>query len=234
MKPTRPRSAVARRLAAHGGLLLLASGQTVLAAGGHHAVDDAAVLDNGQCQFETWLDHRAGGGRLLHLGPGCGWAGFEWGLNLDRWRAGAERGSDLGVSGKFARPWGEHCSLGGVAALGWSKAGEARRFAGGSLLLPVSCSLGSRSLHLNLGRDLRRGAPDAWRSGLALEQGLGASWQLMAEAWREPDARRWRTALRWSREAWTIDVGRQQPFGDRHASVWTLGVGLVFDTGPTR
>ena len=27
------------------------------AAGGHHSVDDATILDPGQCQLETWFEH---------------------------------------------------------------------------------------------------------------------------------------------------------------------------------
>ncbi|MDB5847914.1 MAG: hypothetical protein JWP29_1666, partial [Rhodoferax sp.] len=33
----------------------LAAGAGALAAGGHHAVDDAAILDAGQCELESWL-----------------------------------------------------------------------------------------------------------------------------------------------------------------------------------
>ena len=39
---------------------LIANASPVRAAGGHHAVDDAAMLDPGQCQIETWFDHENG------------------------------------------------------------------------------------------------------------------------------------------------------------------------------
>lgn len=208
-----------------------AASQLALATGGHHAVDDAGLLDPGQCQVELWAERHAEGRRLQHLGPTCRWAGLEWGLNLDRWQDTGARGTDLGLQAKTARAWGEHCSVGGVVSLTWADAvGAGRRLTGAGLLLPLSCQRGDTGLHLNLGRDVLRGAPDAWRGGVAVEQGLGQAWQLMAEAWREPGATRWRAGLRWSHDKLSIDLGRQQRFGARAAAVWTLGINLVLDT----
>jgi hypothetical protein len=45
------------------------------AAGGHHLVDDANMLDRGQCHVETWGEVYQRGGELFHVAPGCR-AGF--------------------------------------------------------------------------------------------------------------------------------------------------------------
>ena len=88
-----PLTAAARRRAARQRTTLaaltssLAAVSSAQAAGGHHAVDDAALLEPGQCQVETWFDHELGGERrLLHVGPGCRVGAVEFGLNFDRAR----------------------------------------------------------------------------------------------------------------------------------------------------
>ena len=61
--------------------------QEAHAAGGHHAVDDAAILEPGECQVETWADRERGGDRtLVHVGPACRIGPLEIGVNLDRTR----------------------------------------------------------------------------------------------------------------------------------------------------
>lgn len=59
-------------------LVLIASVPRARAAGGHHAVDDAAILEPGQCYIETWLGRETRGARrLLHAGPACRVAGVD-------------------------------------------------------------------------------------------------------------------------------------------------------------
>lgn len=54
-------------------------------AAGHFDVDDAATLDPGQCQYETWWG-RTGVEPVtgFHIGPACRIGPVELGLNLDR------------------------------------------------------------------------------------------------------------------------------------------------------
>jgi hypothetical protein len=54
----------------------LACAPSAHAAGGHHAVDDASILEPGQCQVESWVDRENGGNRsTLHAGTACRVAG---------------------------------------------------------------------------------------------------------------------------------------------------------------
>ncbi len=92
----RPRRPVRQHLGAAAALLGIAL-QEAHAAGGHHAVDDATILEPGQCQVETWADRERGSGRtLVHLGPACRIGPVELGLNLDRTRTS---GSDAAMAG---------------------------------------------------------------------------------------------------------------------------------------
>lgn len=63
----------------------LACSAAARAAGGHFDVDDAAVLDPGHCQVETWLTRApAAPATLFHLGPGCRVGPVELGVNYER------------------------------------------------------------------------------------------------------------------------------------------------------
>lgn len=66
-------------------------------AGGHFDVDDAAVLEIGRCQYETWLTRAPSvSATLLHFGPGCRVEPVELGLNYDRPSTASETRSALG------------------------------------------------------------------------------------------------------------------------------------------
>ena len=65
-------------------------------AGGHFDVDDAAMVEPGRCQVETWwLRAPAAVTTLLHLGPACRVGPLELGLNLDR----------VAATGETTRTW---------------------------------------------------------------------------------------------------------------------------------
>lgn len=52
------------------------------AAGGHPAVDDANLLEPGQCKLELWGERESGAARtLVHAGPGCRVGAVELGLS---------------------------------------------------------------------------------------------------------------------------------------------------------
>ncbi|QPF73061.1 hypothetical protein G8A07_09125 [Roseateles sp. DAIF2] len=137
------------------------------AAGGHHGVDDAALLEPGQCQLELWQERGRGNGhRLQHLGPTCRLGALEWSLNLDRSRsAGGGEGGDTerswGPQAKWATSGFLHPDL--SIGLVWGatlRPHQRPRLGAQSLLLPLSWqATPSLALHLNLGRDFRRQAP---------------------------------------------------------------------------
>ena len=94
--------------------LIAASGAR--GAGGHHAVDDTALLEPGQCQIESWIDRETTSGpRLLHAGLGCRAAGLELGLNLDRTRdSGSSAHAAVTPQLKWALPLSDAISVGAV------------------------------------------------------------------------------------------------------------------------
>lgn len=210
---------------------LLATALPVRAAGGHHAVDDAALLDPGQCQIETWLDHETGGARmLLHAGPACRVGAVELGLNLDRVRLdGSGTTTVAGAQLKWARAIGDGWSTGVVVAL----AGQDRspRYLGSGLVVPVTWQATEALLtHVNVGRDFRHGEPDTNRAGVALEWAALNTWSFVAERFREGGANFWRAGARWSLTPSTnVDLSRAQGLNGSAPAWWTLGLTWVFD-----
>ncbi|HEX3139936.1 MAG TPA: hypothetical protein VHQ87_07770, partial [Rhizobacter sp.] len=71
------------------GVVLLA---TQARAGGHFDVDDAGVLEPGECQNEIWGGHTTVKTvNFLHIGPSCRAGPVELGLNYDGLRATENR-----------------------------------------------------------------------------------------------------------------------------------------------
>ena len=90
------------------------------AAGGHHSVDDAAILDAGQCQVETWTDQHANNAQdLLHVGPACRVGMVEIGLNLEREHGSEGRTVRASPQVKWAFAIGDSLSAGVLATAGW-------------------------------------------------------------------------------------------------------------------
>ncbi len=152
-----------------------------LAAGGHHAVDDAAIDDPGQCNLELWaersdLDRR----QLQHAGVGCNLLGVELGVNADRETAhGASTRHLHGVQLKWATPLRPQLAIGVVGALGWQ--GEAPR-SQRTLLVPLTWTpRDDLAIHLNVGRTFQAGEADRTARGIAMEWQPTAKWQAMAE-----------------------------------------------------
>lgn len=199
-------------------------------AGGHHAVDDAAILEPGECQVETWADRERGGGRtLVHLGPACRVGSVELGLNLDRTRLA---GSDAFVSGgpqiKWAAPLTDSIHYGVVLSTAWQDSRP--RFAGSSLLFPVTWQAAEGwALHANLGRDFRRQGPDFNRSGVALEWTPFPQWSVVAERFRESGANFWRVGARYAvSDRLSIDLGQAKGLAGTAPAWWTLGLNWAF------
>ncbi len=129
---------------------------TGASAGGHLDVDDAGMLDPGQCQYETWYG-RAGSApaHALHFGPACRVGPVELGLNLDRYVAGDAHAFTIGPQVKWTY-------FGQAADATWSAAVSAsitydrtdRGRPGRQLVLPVTWRADSSlQIHLNVGAD---------------------------------------------------------------------------------
>jgi len=196
------------------------------AAGGHHAVDDAAILDPGQCQLEAWAE-QASDHRLQHLGQACRASGVEIGWNLDRSVDHAEPiARSMGLQLKWARDLqpGLGLGLGAVWAAGWQNGSP--RFAGQTLLVPLSWSpRDDLVLHLNVGRDFRQDAPDVARQGVALEWHPAAPWQALVEWWRDALGPQRRVGLRYIvDDRVSVDLSRAQALDASRGAWWTLGL----------
>lgn len=201
------------------------------AAGGHHAVDDAALLEPGQCQVEAWFDRENGNARsLLHVGPACRVGAVEFGLNLDRARsAGAAAPTGYGAQLKWARSLHERWSAGLVLAL----AGQDKSpgYAGSSLVVPITWQATDSVLtHLNVGRDFRHRQPDLNRAGLALEWAPLDAGSIVAERYREGGNNFWRVGARWAvNPSTSIDLSQARGLHGRVPAWWTLGLTWVFE-----
>src|SRR6478609_12199435 len=93
-------------------LCLAAGAEPALAAGGHHGVDDAAILEPGQCELESWFARANGGEKLVHAGTVCRVGPVELGFSGDyaRLNNGSETGWSVPV--KWAASVADGFSLG--------------------------------------------------------------------------------------------------------------------------
>lgn len=145
----------------------------LLAAGGHHAVDDAAITDPGQCTLELWaeranLDRR----QLQHAGLGCNVLGAEFGLSADRQTDRASPSLHIhGAHLKWATELQPQVAIGVVAVFDWQdQTPKSQRI----VLIPLTWTAREGlAVHLNLGRSAVRGAADHTLRGAALE------WQVL-------------------------------------------------------
>ncbi len=201
------------------------------AAGGHHAVDDAAMLEPGQCQLETWVDRDSHGARsLIHLGPACRIGPIELGLNLDGIDS-TDMGATtvIGPQIKWAHPLTETLSAGVVLGANWQD--RSPSFVASTLVFPLTWqSSDTVTLHINVGRDFRRGGePDTNRAGAAVEWAPLPTWSFLAERWREGDADLWRAGARYAvSQSVSIDVSRAQGLHGSEPAAWTLGLNWAF------
>ena len=200
------------------------------AAGGHHAVDDAAILDPGQCQLETWFDHaQSGDARLWHVGPACRVGAIELGLNFDAIRG--RRGERTNIAGgqvKWAQPLTEKVAVGVVVAAAWQD--HAPHRVDTSFVIPLTWqATEALQVHVNAGRDFLHAAPDASHAGVAGEWTASPQWSFVVERFRELHIDRWRLGARRALSASvSVDLSRAQGLGSAPSS-WTVGLNWVFD-----
>ena len=200
------------------------------AAGGHHSVDDAAILDAGRCQVESWFERAQDvSARLWHLGSACRAGPFQVGVNLDAIHGAAEGAIDVAaIQVKWARPLSEQVAIGVVVATAWQD--RAPHAVGSSIVIPLTWQPSDAlRVHVNAGREFIHAAPDANRGGIAVEWAASPGWSLVAERFRELHADRWRAGARRSfGNSVSVDLSRAQGLGSAPTS-WTLGVNWIFD-----
>jgi hypothetical protein len=217
------------------GAAFLAIAVQAHAAGGHHAIDDAALVDPGQCQVETWLDRERGGGRtLLHGGPACRVGDFELGANFDRvrWHAGPQGSETAVVVGpqlKWATPLSDSVSVGVALSANWRDVRP--RWAGATVVVPLTWQASpSLAMHVNLGRDFRPHEPSLARGGAALEWAATPQWSFVAERFRESEAHFWRLGARYAvNDKVSVDLSQARGLGNGAPAWWSLGLNWAFN-----
>ncbi|MGV3573427.1 MAG: hypothetical protein ACO1PB_22785 [Ramlibacter sp.] len=212
-------------------LLLCAAlaANAALAAGGHHAVDDAAILEPGQCEGEGWFARAHGGERLLHAGLGCRAGAFELGAAAEVARQGGSQAA-YGLSAKWAHAVADRFAIGASIGPNWQSHAAWRYQGATAAVLATWTPREDVALHLNLGRDLVHRGRDLRRHGIAAEWMPGERWSLVAERYLEERSHFVRTGARWSfGQDWSVDVSRAHRLRGPGASAWTLGVSRVID-----
>ena len=225
--PKAPTLAGAIRRAA----LLGAISAPACAAGGHFAVEDAALLDAGECQVDVWIERESRADRnLAHLGPTCGIGPVEVGLGWDRSRANAaDAPTATSAQLKWATGITETVSIGVAVAANWQAASP--RYAGTTLLVPISWRISdSLQANVNLGRDFQRDGPNPTRAGVGLEWRPASGWLLIAEQFRQSEGSFARAGLRWEpSKTLSIDLSRADRWGGASSPWWTLGLTWAWD-----
>lgn len=217
----------------HGGLLLACAAiiTTAHAAGGHHAVDDANMLDEGQCKLELWAERESGGDRaLVHAGPGCRVGPVELGLNIEREKYSGQAGlTSFSPQVKWATSLNDQLNVGLVA--GSTFARQSARYTGSTLYIPLTWRASDALLaHVNWGRDFQRGGPGQARGGVALEWTANADWSFVAERFRQAGDGSARIGARWALlPGVSLDISRASTLGPAGPTWATVGVNWQFD-----
>lgn len=212
---------------------LLAAAMSVpgaaFAAGGHHGVDDAAILQRGDCEGESWFTRARGGERLLHAGVQCRVGPVELGAGAEHARGGGEASqTGWGLEVKWAREVADGLSLGASVAPGW-QARVRPRYQGTTVLgLATWTPADAWAFHANAGREFAHHGPSAARYGVAAEWTPRPGWSLVAERYREERTHFARAGVRWEAgRTWTIDLSRAQRLAGPVPSNWTLGLTIA-------
>jgi hypothetical protein len=221
-----------RQAAALAGLLACAT--HACAAGGHHAVDDASILEPGQCQAEVWVDRETGGERSTrHVGPACGIGRVEVGVSVDQTRLAATSSTTaISPQLKWATAWNERLSVGLAVSAAWKH--SAPRYMGAGVIVPLTWQPSDMAwVHLNVGRDFRHRTPDAGRAGIALEWAPLPAWSFIAERFTESSTPFARVGARCMlTPALALDLSRARGLSGRAPAWWTFGAAWEFDARP--
>jgi hypothetical protein len=200
------------------------------AAGGHHAVDDAALLEPGTCEAESWYERSSAPGRLVHLGLGCRVGAFELGAATEPQRQDGASSSVHALQVKWATDLSTGWAVGWSVSPTWQSHARPRR-QGTTLAGLLSWSPSEHvDLHVNLGRDFVYQGRDLPRGGLGASWApTGGAWRLVAEAYRQDEGRFLRAGLRWTPAPdWTLDASRAVRRRGTGDSSWTVGLTREF------
>jgi len=198
------------------------------AAGGHHAVDDATILDRGNCEEENWVSRYQGGTRLLHAGVNCRVGPVELDGAGEYARGDGGSATQWNLEVKWAKPvgngWAVGLDLQPVWAAHQSPRYAATRF---SALATWNVTEGV-DLHFNAGRDWLRGDRDFPRYGIGMDWAPIPRWSFVLERYLESGTHFVRTGARWAAgRQWTVDLSYAQRLSGPAPSYWTFG--LTFD-----
>lgn len=205
----------------------LPMGRSAHAAGGHFAVEDAFIAEPDHCDLETWRE-MSNGHNSSHSGIGCQWQGVEPGLNLDLGRQrGAQRTLALAPQIKAIHAFNDQFHLGllWLSSVGQEQPGAPWHWQGHLLLIPMTwLPREDLQLHLNLGRDFVRAAPDTTRRGASLEWHPAEPWTTIAEYFHDGEQAFHRLGARWQlMDCCSLDLSRTQPQHRPDAGWWTVG-----------
>lgn len=204
---------------------------TARGAGGHFAVDDAALLDPGQCQVEVWLERDPGPRTLSHVGPDCRVGALELGFNVDHLQ-GDVSSTLVGPQLKWAHAIGERASVGAVALASWSSRGARLATTGAYAIVTLQVAE-SVWLHGNGGRDWFADTSPTSRAGVSLEWHAAPAWSLIGEHFRQFGLNASRLGVRWQASpALSIDLSRAGGTGTTLDPWWTIGANWTFAPRP--
>lgn len=210
-------------------LLALAGSSSAFAAGGHHAVDDAAILEPGECELEGWGSRATGGERLLHAGGNCRVGPIELGASGEYARFQGESATGWGLEAKWAGEVATGVSLGVSVVPAW-QARVSPRYQGTLVNgLATWTPAADWAFHANFGRAFVREGDNENRYGVAAEWTVRPGWTLMTERYREESTHFVRAGVRWEAgKFWSVDLSRAQRLAGEAPSNWTVGLTLGF------
>jgi hypothetical protein len=194
------------------------------AAGGHHAIDDAALVETGLCEIESWAARDSSRGHLLHAGASCRVSDIELGLFTERARQDGDGSNDYGVQVKMAREWLPGLSAGLSLQAAWDSHQQPRYRGTTAIGLLTWAARDDLNVHLNVGRDFVHQGVDLARSGVAFDWMATSRWMLMAERYLEDQTHFVRAGTRWfTSDRFSLDLSRAQNLRGPKPSNWTLG-----------
>lgn len=213
----------ARGLAALAALCACAAARS---AGGHFSVDDAGLLEPGECEQESWASRYAGGARLLHAGANCRVGPVEIGGAGEAARDDGRFATQWNLEVKWARELAEPWSVGLDLQPTWTQHAGPRYGTRFNAIATWQAAPGL-AVNLNAGRDWWNGARNLARGGLAAEWQAIASWTLIAERYLESETHFLRLGARWDGgRAWNVDLSYAQRLAGPVPSSWSLGLTL--------
>ncbi len=211
-------------------VVALAGSLQAQAAGGHHAVDDAAILEPGNCKLEGWFERSGAPARLLHAAAGCRVGPVELSGGSDYEREAGNSQTEHGLTVKWAREVGAGWSIGAYAAPAWQARARPRYQGTTAAGLVTWAVRDGVQVHANLGRDFVHRGGDESRGGVSADWEFREGWTVMAERFRQEGGHFARAGLRWTpAKDWTVDLSRAVRLRGAGESSWTLGLTREFE-----